>query len=84
MVFFLSLYPSRVLSTLCHAFGLEKNLIAMKYLSENFPCYYMFSQGMEYLISNNLLNNTPEDIADFLFKEEGLNKTMIGNYLGEK
>lgn len=44
----------------------------------------MFSQGMEYLISNNLLNNTPEDIADFLFKEEGLNKTMIGNYLGEK
>lgn len=44
----------------------------------------MFLQGMEYLISNNLLNNTPEDIADFLFKEEGLNKTMIGNYLGEK
>lgn len=44
----------------------------------------MFSQGMEYLVSNNLLNNTPEDIADFLFKEEGLNKTMIGNYLGEK
>ena len=39
---------------------------------------------MEYLVSNNLLNNTPEDIADFLFKEEGLNKTMIGNYLGEK
>lgn len=44
----------------------------------------MFLQGIEYLISNNLLNNTPEDIADFLFKEEGLNKTMIGNYLGEK
>lgn len=44
----------------------------------------MFLQGMEYLISHNLLNNTPEDIADFLFKEEGLNKTMIGNYLGEK
>ena len=39
---------------------------------------------MEYLISNKLLNNTPEDIADFLFNEEGLNKTMIGNYLGEK
>ena len=41
-------------------------------------------QGLEYLISNNLLNNTPEDIAEFLFREEGLNKTMIGNYLGEK
>ena len=41
-------------------------------------------QGLEYLISNNLLNNTPEDIAEFLLNEEGLNKTMIGNYLGEK
>jgi len=45
---------------------------------------YFVIQGLEYLISNNLLNNTPEDIADFLFREEGLNKTMIGNYLGEK
>lgn len=41
-------------------------------------------QGIEYLVINSLLNNTPEDIADFLFNEEGLNKTMIGNYLGEK
>lgn len=40
-------------------------------------------KGLEYLISNNLLNNTPEDIAEFLFSAEGLNKTMIGNYLGE-
>lgn len=40
-------------------------------------------KGLEYLISNNLLNNTPEDIAEFLMNEEGLNKTMIGNYLGE-
>ena len=41
-------------------------------------------QGIEYLVANGLLNETPEDIADFLFKEEGLNKTMIGNYLGEQ
>lgn len=40
-------------------------------------------KGIDYLVSNNLLNNTPEDVADFLFKEDGLNKTMIGNYLGE-
>lgn len=40
-------------------------------------------KGIDYLVSNSLLNNTPEDIADFLFQEEGLNKTMIGNYLGE-
>lgn len=39
---------------------------------------------MEYLIFNNLLNNILEDIVDFFFKEEGLNKIMIGNYFGEK
>lgn len=40
-------------------------------------------KGIEYLVTNTLLNSTPEDIAYFLFNEEGLNKTMIGNYLGE-
>lgn len=45
---------------------------------------YKCLQGIEYLVTNTLLNNTPEDIAHFLFSEEGLNKTMIGNYLGEK
>ncbi|XP_015790227.1 cytohesin-1 [Tetranychus urticae] len=41
-------------------------------------------KGIEYLIENNLLKNTPEDVASFLFKGEGLNKTSIGEYLGEK
>lgn len=45
---------------------------------------YKYLQGIEYLVTNTLLNSTPEDIAYFLFNEEGLNKTMIGNYLGEK
>ena len=36
------------------------------------------------MITNELLNNTPEDIAKFLLEEDGLNKTMIGDYLGEK
>jgi Sec7-like guanine-nucleotide exchange factor len=31
-----------------------------------------------------LLNDAPEDIAKFLLEEDGLNKTMIGDYLGEK
>ena len=41
-------------------------------------------QGIEYLVTNELLNDTPEDIAKFLLEEDGLNKTMIGDYLGEK
>jgi cytohesin len=39
---------------------------------------------MEFLIENSLIENTPEAIAQFLFSGEGLNKSAIGNYLGEK
>lgn len=28
------------------------------------------------------MQNTPEEIARFLYKGEGLNKTAIGDYLG--
>lgn len=41
-------------------------------------------KGIEYLIEHGLLKNTPEDIAQFLLKGEGLNKTAIGDYLGER
>ena len=41
-------------------------------------------KGIEFLIAHNLIVETPEDIAAFLYKGEGLNKTMIGDYLGEK
>ena len=41
-------------------------------------------QGIEYLIEHGLLQNTPEDVAQFLYQGEGLNKTAIGDYLGEK
>lgn len=40
-------------------------------------------KGMDYLVTNGLLNNTAEDVATFLFEGEGLNKTQIGSYLGE-
>ncbi|XP_046854852.1 cytohesin-1-like isoform X2 [Xenia sp. Carnegie-2017] len=40
-------------------------------------------KGIEFLIVNDQLNDTPEDIAKFLLEEEGLNKGMIGDYLGE-
>lgn len=41
-------------------------------------------KGIEYLIEEGLLQDSPDDIAEFLCKGEGLNKTAIGNYLGEK
>eukprot|EP00088_Acartia_fossae_P055204 TRINITY_DN6408_c1_g1_i1.p1 TRINITY_DN6408_c1_g1~~TRINITY_DN6408_c1_g1_i1.p1 ORF type:complete len:396 (+),score=98.58 TRINITY_DN6408_c1_g1_i1:186-1373(+) len=41
-------------------------------------------KGIEFLIQQELLKETPEAVAQFLYKEEGLNKTAIGDYLGER
>lgn len=41
-------------------------------------------KGIEFLIEKGLLQQTPESVAQFLHKGEGLNKTAIGDYLGEK
>lgn len=35
-------------------------------------------------MENGLLDHEAEPVADFLYKEEGLNKTAIGSFLGEK
>lgn len=41
-------------------------------------------KGIEYLIEHDILENTPDSIAKFLFDGEGLNKTAIGDYLGDR
>ena len=41
-------------------------------------------QGIQFLLENDLLQHTPKDISQFLYKGEGLNKTVIGDYLGER
>lgn len=41
-------------------------------------------QGVQYLVENSLLEKKPPSVATFLYKEEGLNKTAIGNFLGER
>jgi hypothetical protein len=46
-----------------------------------FSCIFL---GIEYLYENGLLQRTPEDVAQFLHKGEGLSKTAIGDYLGER
>lgn len=45
--------------------------------------HYVSLQGIRYLIEQNLLNHTAEDIAVFLYEgTELLNKVAIGEYLG--
>lgn len=34
--------------------------------------------------NEEMLGRSPEDVATFLYKTEGLNKTLIGDYLGER
>uniref|UniRef100_A0A3Q0S7J0 Cytohesin 4a n=1 Tax=Amphilophus citrinellus TaxID=61819 RepID=A0A3Q0S7J0_AMPCI len=41
-------------------------------------------KGVHYLVENGLLEWRAESVAEFLYKEEGLNKTAIGNFLGER
>ncbi|XP_068434756.1 cytohesin-2-like isoform X2 [Clinocottus analis] len=41
-------------------------------------------KGVRYLVENELLEWRAEPLAEFLYKEDGLNKTAIGNFLGER
>ncbi|KAK9137313.1 hypothetical protein Sjap_007907 [Stephania japonica] len=40
-------------------------------------------KGVEYLIANMLVENTPLSVAQFLRNSPGLDKAMIGDYLGQ-
>ncbi|XP_074327458.1 brefeldin A-inhibited guanine nucleotide-exchange protein 2-like [Apium graveolens] len=41
-------------------------------------------KGIEFLIKANKVGGSPKEIADFLKDASGLNKTLIGDYLGER
>ncbi|XP_044501297.1 brefeldin A-inhibited guanine nucleotide-exchange protein 2-like [Mangifera indica] len=41
-------------------------------------------KGIEFLINANKVGNSPEEIAAFLKNASDLNKTLIGDYLGER
>jgi len=41
-------------------------------------------KGIDFLINANKVGNSPEEIASFLKNASGLNKTLIGDYLGER
>ncbi|XP_015926421.1 brefeldin A-inhibited guanine nucleotide-exchange protein 1 isoform X1 [Parasteatoda tepidariorum] len=40
-------------------------------------------KGIAYLQENGILGNSPADIAEYLLTEERLNRTMIGDFLGD-
>ncbi|XP_068193908.1 cytohesin-4-like isoform X1 [Antennarius striatus] len=42
------------------------------------------TKGINYLVENTLLERRAESVAEFLYKEEGLDKTAIGNFLGKR
>lgn len=41
-------------------------------------------KGIDFLIKANKVGGSPKEIADFLKDASGLNKTLIGDYLGER
>lgn len=47
-----------------------------------FPFYHFYLfLGIEFLVENGLLRMDPQDVAQFLYKGEGLNKTAIGKFV---
>lgn len=40
--------------------------------------------GVEFLQREGMLGSSPEEVAAFLTRTEGLEKTVIGDYLGER
>ena len=41
-------------------------------------------RGLQYLFENGLLANTSEAVAKFLYECDGLKKSTVGDFLGEK
>lgn len=74
--------PKKVIKQSIKAYSL--NEFCVSYVLEAKHLERVCLQGIQFLIENDLLKNTSEDIARFLYKGEGLNKTAIGDYLGER
>lgn len=47
------------------------------HIIEYYRCLIL-KKGIEYLVENCLLRHDAQDVAHFLYKGEGLNKTAIG------
>lgn len=41
-------------------------------------------KGLKFMIQEGLVENNPESISKFFRTTEGLDKKMLGDYLGEK
>lgn len=80
------IFPEQMINTIFFSFSLySKNQTRAKQMSIGRKKFNMDpKKGIEYLVEHGLLQHTQEDVAAFLYKGEGLNKTAIGDYLGER
>lgn len=44
--------------------------------------FSFLNKAIKFLLEKELLNNTPEDVASYLF-QNGMDKVALGDYLGE-
>ena len=45
-------------------------------------CHRKPTKGIQYLVHNNLLEDDPKSVAEFLVSQKGLSKVKIGEFLG--
>lgn len=55
-----------------------RGVVSSYILSKTLNVFFFHFTGIEYLCENHLLRMDAQDIAHFLYKGEGLNKTAIG------
>lgn len=83
-------FPSGSVTSLSDSFGSDRE-VSQNWALTHQSLSLLFTlisppvplQGVHYLVENHLLEWRAESVAEFLYKEEGLNKTAIGNFLGE-
>uniref|UniRef100_A0A1A9ZD41 PH domain-containing protein n=1 Tax=Glossina pallidipes TaxID=7398 RepID=A0A1A9ZD41_GLOPL len=56
----------------------DKENFPSKSYANSDPIKFCTTPRIEYLVENRLLRHDPQDVAHFLYKGEGLNKTAIG------
>lgn len=72
-------------SRVCGVLEMLVSNLLVQYMQEGIALFNKKPRkGVEFLIKAEKLGSTPEDVAAFLINATGLDKTMVGDYLGEK
>ncbi|XP_071724366.1 LOW QUALITY PROTEIN: brefeldin A-inhibited guanine nucleotide-exchange protein 2-like [Rutidosis leptorrhynchoides] len=77
--------PSETSSEVSEVLAIEQRRAYKQELQEGISLFNRKpKKGIEFLINANKVGSSPEEIAEFLKNASGLNKTLIGDYLGER